>query len=543
MIALVFTATLSMAAVPPSAPRFVVGSPRPPLHASHPAGAGSHAPIRGVASSEAVAPSGTSPECPKAQVTKASGYPRRAGQEEDPKDVYKRRRKEAGDDVAKLWELHLWCDAYGLSRESRSVLRAILKVEPNHRQAREALGHIEYDGRWFKSEQELAKYKAEKEEREAKERGLVRFGDEWVPAADLPYLEKGMVRDDDGVWVTREEYEKLKAGWRRQDLVWIPPEEAENIEKGLWKCGDRWLSLEDANRYHSVVERWWVIPSPEIVLYTSCPRSVAERAISIAGEVWRDLARICGTGPAEPVDVVLLSSQQQYGEFAAGNTSRGPVETSGLSSVHYAFFADAWYDLGEGKFHGAGVAYWDSSTEAGDRFGPHAFRHAAAQSYLEAIDPSPKAVQAVIDSKGRRFDPEAFWGEKRFPEWFRYGAAAYAERYFVDSSVAAGGNPYWAREWSVQNILNGGGLRPLRQVFEDHLSVDDAPGAAKLINERGLVVAFVLDGQCKDVIDAHSELKMAIQKGEKRKSLERLFVKLERAIQDHEADLRRFAKL
>lgn len=466
-----------------------------------------------------------------------------AGQDEDPKETYKRRRKEAGDDVDKLWELYLWCDAYGLSREGRSVLRAILKVEPNHRQAHEALGHLEYDGRWFKTEKELAKYKAEKEEREAKEKGLVRFGDEWVPAADVPYLEKGMVRDDDGNWVTREEYEKLKAGWKRQDLVWIPPDEVENIEKGLWKCGDRWLPLEDADRYHSAIERWWVIPSPEITLYTTCPRSVAERALSIAGDVWRDLARICGTGPAGPVDVVLLASAEQYGRFAAGNTPRGPVESSGLSSVHYAFFADAWYDFEQGRFHGAGVAYWDSSTEAGDRYGPHAFRHAAAQSYLEAIDPSPKAVQAVIESRGRSFDPEAFWEEKRFPEWFRYGAAAYVERYFVDSTVAAGGDPYWPRTWSVQNILNKGGLRPLRQIFEDRLSVNDAVGSAKLINERGLIVAFVLDGGCKEVIDAHSELKMAIQKGEKGKSLARLFANLEKAIQKHEADLRRFAKL
>ena len=57
-------------------------------------------------------------------------------------DEYDKRRKEAGDDVAKLWELYEWCDAYGKKKEARKTLIRIVKLEPNHRDAREALGHV-----------------------------------------------------------------------------------------------------------------------------------------------------------------------------------------------------------------------------------------------------------------------------------------------------------------------------------------------------------------------------------------------------------------
>jgi hypothetical protein len=173
----------------------------------------------------------------------------------------------------------------------------------------------------------------------------------------------------------------------------------------------------------------------------------------------------------------------------------------------------------------------------------HAARHAAGQAYADAVDPSPKAVEKLVkdgaNANAQAFG-KAFWTEKQLPNWYRYGAAAYGERYFVDNLVRAGGNPYWAREWSVQNILARGGLRPLKQIFEFGLRADDKPDGEKLINEAGLVMAFVLDGECKPVQEKHAAVKAAIRE---REGVEKAVEALQAEVSKNEAALRTFGKL
>lgn len=460
--------------------------------------------------------------------------------QDDPAKTFERRFQEAGENVEKLWELHLWAEAYGMERESRRCLRTIVRVDPQHRPANEALGHIFYAGRWFPNERRLAEFKKEEEARIAAEKGLVRFRDEWVPADDLPYLEKGLVRDDFGRWVDKEEYAKLQAGWRRQDLVWIPPDEVENIDKGLWKCGEKWLPIAEADAYHAQIGRWWSLPTDHFILHTTLSREVAGRATHVLFAAHRDLVRVVGVQPPAQVPVLLLNSQEQYQTVSAGRSPLGSVESHGLSSALYAFFADLWFDVPSATFHGAGIAYWDASTDAGNRFGPHALRHAAAQSFLEGVDPSPKTLQRTLGGRGQSHDLRAFYAEKRFPEWFRYGAAVYAERYFIDSTVGTGGNPHWAREWSVQNLVNHGGLRPIQQILTKPLDGGEPADAAKLLNERGLLVAFLVDGAFEPLTAAHAELKEKLRKGEDPKAT---FAKIQKLLVDNEQQLRKFANL
>lgn len=476
----------------------------------------------------------------------ATSEPTRAGSsalellQEDPAKEFTNRFEQAGEDVAKLWDLYLWADAYGLKNETRRCLRKIVQVDPQHRPANEALGYVFYAGRWFPSERKLEEFKKEEEVRLATEKGLVRWKDEWVPAEDLPQLEKGLVRDDQGRWVNKEEFEKLQAGWRRQDLLWISPEEAAKLDQGLWKCGTDWLPIEGADRYHSQLGRWWSIPTDAFVLHTTCNRQLAERATHVLYATVRDLVRVLGTQPAEPGTVLLLNSTQQYNEVASNESPVGAVASHGLSSAHNAFFADVWFDSTTGAFHGAGIGYWDASNERDDKYGPHSLRHAAAQSFLEGLDPSPKAIQRTQRNRGQAPDLKAFYAEKRFPEWFRYGAASYAERYFIDTTVATDGNSKWAREWSIQNIVGGGGLRPISQILSKELDPSDPADASKLMNERGLLVAFMVDGGFPPLAEAHGELKMKIRKGEDLKSV---FAKIQKLLVDNEQQLRKFANL
>jgi hypothetical protein len=461
--------------------------------------------------------------------------------QEDPRKEFERRFKAAGEDVDALWDLHLWADAYGLAKESRACLRAIIKHHPSHAKARAALGHVEYDGQWFPSESALEKYKKEEAQRLAKERGLVQHKGEWVPAEDLPYLQRGLVRDDEGNWISAKDLERLRSGWRRQDLQWIPPDEVSRLAQGLWKCGEEWKSLDEANRFHSEPERWWVVPTRRFLLHSTCDRQVIESALQATERVPREIERTFGLAVSAPVPVVLLRDARQYGRFASGEQGAGGAEVRGLSSVHHAFFADAWISPQAEGSYGAGVAYWDASSEERSAFGPFAVRHAAALSLIEAIDPSPKTLAKVV-KKGSMDarDIDAFWAEKRIPEWLRYGAATYAERYYIDSFVAQGGNPHWVREWSVSNLQRRGGLRPLAQVFDSRLGVEDKADSEKLISERGLVVAFILDGGCEPVIQAHQAFVQTLKEG---KDPAKALDKLSKQILQHEPQLRAFAGL
>ena len=198
----------------------------------------------------------------------------------------------------------------------------------------------------------------------------------------------------------------------------------------------------------------------------------------------------------------------QFNKFAAGS------ETEGFSSLHFAFFADALFDptVKPSAFAAIGAAYWDDSSKEASAYGQHSIRHAAALSFVEAIDPSWKALGDVaMGTQAKTMAP--FWAEKRIPRWLRYGAASYVERWFFDTKAGDGGDPEWARKWARASLKQLGGLRDIGKVFEFKLALADVPGSTRLIHEAGLLTAFILDGGDKNVQRAHEALRQALLSG------------------------------
>lgn len=465
-------------------------------------------------------------------VASSAGMPPSHARVDDLEEEFERRLEEAGDDVDLLWELVGWCDDNDLDRNAEKVAKKVVKLDENHRPARERLGHIRYDDQWFESERDLEKYKEKELERRAREEGLVKWKGEWVHPDDVPFLEEGLVKAPDGTWVTPEELEKIEAGWVRQDLVWVSPDEAAKIDEGLWKCGDDWLSVEDANEYHARLSRPWLIPSTHFLMHTTCDREVADGLVVELESAWSDFSRIFGTSPTEPVEVMVVRSLDQYNTFS----SEDPF---GLSSLYGGYFALHWIDERERHVHNAGVAYRPENDEYD--YGRLYARYALGHSVVQAIDGSPKTIDKFRKSSRGEFDVEAFFEERQLPDWFRYGAATYVSRYFLDRRPGA--NATWTREWSVQNIQATGGLDELDDVFGFEMSLDSEAGfaaARKMLNESGLLVAFCLDGEAAEVRHAHAAVKDALRKG---KGVERAFRDLEEAIADHEDELRAFAGL
>lgn len=460
---------------------------------------------------------------------------------------YDKRKNEAGKDLAKLWKLYEWCVAEKRDKDAKATLKAILKVDANHKEANVASGHVFLDGKWFTSQKKADEYKKAKEEEEKKAQGLVSYKGEWVPAEDVPFLERGLVRDDRGNWISADEAKKLAEGWSRQDLDWIDPKEADKVAAGLWKCGAEWLPLDKANEYHNAIGDWWRIPGDKFTFYSTIDRdTLTKRVAETAGYAYADLEGFFGMKPKLAPIVVLLRDAEQYGSYAAGSEEdeRPSAEIEGLSSIHHAFYADIAFEAPtdpRSTYLGAGVGYWDAAAKDGDKWGVHSVRHAAAQSWLEAIDPSLKWIDKL--RKDGKVDPRGFWEEKRLPRWYRYGAASYAERYFADPTVKQGGDKQWARKWSVGNIASKGGLRQLKQIFDFKLDASMGGDGAKLLNEAGLLVAFIQDGGSTPVQEKNKAFLEAFRAGKEKKALDPLARALEAEISKQEAALKAWAGL
>lgn len=348
----------------------------------------------------------------------------------------------------------------------------------------------------------------------------------------------------DGSKPTAEEARRLAGGWVRQDLDWIRPEEAPRVAEGLWRVDGEWLDLAGANRRRGAIPNRWRIPSRRLVVHSTASRAVALRAMSEMQRALLDLERVFGTAPKVPISVAVLRDEEQYDRLAFGDPDgrRSPTHVARMHIIHRGYFAESWFEPidGEHEFRGMGVCYWDTFAPFGDRYGVHAARLALGLSFVDALDPSPKAVLGARKNGPSPQYYAGFQAEKSLPDWLRYGGAVYAERYYEDTSVGQDGDRWWTRKWSLENLLQKGGLRPLAEIFAFPADPDKRDDSLRLYIECGLLVAFVVDGNCAPVVEQHEKLKRTLERG---RVHPRTLRDLEAALIAHEAELRAFAGL
>ena len=455
---------------------------------------------------------------------------------------YDDRLSDAAGNAESLWQLYEWCNANGRTARGYAVLNKILRVDPDHLEARAALGHVHSPVQWFTSQAALDRFEATQDEETARAKGFVQYKGLWIHPEERSKASKGWTKDHEtGVWFSPADRKKLAAGWLLQDLEWIAPEEADRVDEGLWKVDGEWLDLTRANQRRSRVYSKWRIPSAKITLHSTADRATSLWAIQVMEQALHDLNKVFGAEPPLPLTVGLMRDEEQYDRFAFGDPDGRRAATHGarLHTIHSAFFAESAFPKveGEREYAGMGVCYWDAFSPNGNLYGIHSARLATGLSYGEALDPSPKAVRKALSSGPGREYYESREEEKKLPAWFRWGGAVYGERYFYDRFAAEGNDPWWTRKWSLENLNNRGGLRPLAEVLECNLDPDDREDGRKLLIELGLVVAFLVDGDCEPVQEAHEKVKAGLVSGR----LHANHVKaLEEALLAHEAELRAF---
>jgi hypothetical protein len=459
---------------------------------------------------------------------------------EDP--AFEAKLTAAGKDVAKLLELANACTTANQAASARKAFAKVLELDPANEAAHKGLNHQLYEGKWFESFAELSKFKRD-EDAAMKAKGLARFKDQFVPVADVGFLKMGWVKGKDGHWqslldVARAKLaeEKQAAGceFRVDDSSWVAPDEQDYWAKTLWKCGDEWVEMKVANAYHSEMNKWWQLTGEHFVVDSTCDWEYANRARWYADKAYPDLVRLFGLEPAGKPEFVVLNSLAQYNQASGGNPPLIP-ESEGASSIYGAYFADANLDgsVTPAQYAGLGVSCWDSDRKVAV-WGPYWLRWAAAQSFVEAIDPSWNAVGDFVSSSA----------EKKIPRWLRWGAAGYAERYLKNPEAAEGADPWDIRKFAFTDLKQAGGLESLDDVFRFVIDLKDGDKSARLYHEAGLLVAFLLDGAPKDkeLADKHAAFKKALASGSK-DDVTAAVDGLQKALTKREKDIRAWAGL
>lgn len=468
-------------------------------------------------------------------------------QDEEADPEYDGKLAEAGEDAAKLMELAAWCKENDRHSKAREVYRKVIAVEPNHEAARKGLRHHFYDDQWFETYVSLSNYKRAEAKRMKEEHGLVKFGDEWVAETDVPFLRMNWVKDSDQ-WVSPNRKARMERenkwtseGWQVHEGAWLPPGEAANWKEGMFWCEDKWLPMEEADKYHSTVLTAWELPGTHFTLVSTAGYNAASWARHWADSTWDNLQRAYGTIPDQTPEVFVLKDLAQYNTFAAGDqaTQTPGFEIEGLSSAHYAFFADMLLDpRGEvPEYRGTGACYYDVSDPKQEPWGKFAVRHAAGLAYGNALSPSWGSVSQALSGQAQ-LSPAQFWEEKSVPRWFIYGTAAYCERFFINTDE---GDPAAYRDFAIGELNKIGGLRAnLDDVFAFGVNANDLANASRNIFEAGAIVAFILDGGCEPVTAAHEAFKAKLKAGE---DTSEAVAALQTAVKDNEDKLRAFGDL
>lgn len=460
----------------------------------------------------------------------------------------------AGDDVEKLMALaQAFKDAED-DASARTVYEKVITLDPNHEEAHKALRHHNYDGQWFTSYAALSKYRRAEKKKMA-EKGLIRYNNEWVDEKIVPYLRMGWEKDDDGVFVSPTLVARAKEAamaqskgfqFRTEDSSWVDPADFDKWTAGQFKIGDEWVSADEAQEYHSKIGQSWKYAGKHFVAHSTCDNEANLYVAWWADNTYPDLVRIFGKEPAEKPAIAVFNSLEQFNQFAAGDQALQlqPAETGGYSSAHFSFYADVWFDMsavpdgGAPEYIGGGAAYYNAGSESESPWGEYSVRHAAGLSYAESIDRAWNTISEVLTNQGGGgggFD--GIWEEKSIPRWLHYGAATYVERWGKSQNAD---NPWGVRDWAMGKLAEGGGLDELETFLAFGLDINDLELCSRLIMGSGGVVSFILEGDCKPVIEAHEAFKEALKSGgDTKQAVE----ELEKALIKNEKKLRKYLNL
>jgi hypothetical protein len=403
------------------------------------------------------------------------------------------------NDAEAVFALAMWADANGLRTDSKRLLRKVIKVDENHKEARELLGYVLYEDRWVtKREQERLERKKEEEEMEAK--GFRRWRDEWVPTADYEKYEQGLVpveQEGQTKWVTPEDKERIEKGMFLYKSQWITPDQKEKLDAGYFFVNGDFVDEETANKLHDDVTNMWDFERDYVKLKTTCNYDFADAAMTHADRAIGQAYKILGVPAPEgdefvKADLIMVKETTDYQQLGDGIQDNNDAN---MSSVYETF---SFIDPNTGRVRGVAkfTVLDEGNPDGNENYSRMILRHCAVDTAMRNLGYN-----------------------EQMPRWFQLGLATYCGRYWDpmhNDGVTLLGS------WSVNALQREGGLIKLSNFF------DSFAVSKQSVLQTGLIVSFLNHSQelPKKLSDQWAKVLESLKAGEG-DDIQKAFVKLE----------------
>ncbi|MEZ6036846.1 MAG: hypothetical protein R3F29_05165 [Planctomycetota bacterium] len=359
----------------------------------------------------------------------------------------------AKNDPEQIFEVGKWAKQHSLAADAKRLFEKVLKLQPDHAGAHEALGFELVDGKWIPAaEAEAARRKKWAEEYAAK--GFVEVDGIWVEPDNVEDAMKGIFHHDDEVVSRAEKAALLEGKLRHPQLGTLyDPKFKDKVDAGYYQVGeDKWVDLKEADSFHSELTRPWAIRSAYATLLSTMPLEKLLE-LKLQANIGQEAVAPLFGGRVAPPDrrpvIIVARTQSEYVTY--GTDLGDGTDVAGAFVIREEARVQVPYQKE------VRAAICDNDKDWGTRY----LRHAAAIAY----------AQSIADADG-----------VELPLWFLHGIGGYTSRFGNDGDAS----------WFGKQQLQKGGLTNFKSFFSSFALEQDTVGAS--IYQAGLMFAYATRG-------------------------------------------------
>jgi hypothetical protein len=391
-----------------------------------------------------------------------------------------------------LFDLYAWAKTNGLKTQSKQALRDVIKVDPDHAEARKLLGYVLYEGKWV-SEREKERLEAAAERKAMEAKGMVQYKGKWMTPEEKETAEmtaKGFVKVD-GEWVNE------RARKAKEEAAAFRREVEEHKANGEYFVAGKWVPKKEAEAFYADLQSPYLAEGDNVKLFTNNGIEFGDRMQVTAEATFRAAKDFFGEAPnteERKLLVYVVTNTEDYNQL-------GNIWNADEQSSNFYAFPTPWLAENQQGFDLVTVTQYHQAESLTEVY----VKHAAAEQF-------------VLRLIGQ--------GAEVPPRWFSGAVACYLSRF--DSPKLYG--------WSRERLIATGGMLKLKSFFSGYTPDENH------ILSGGILVAFLKSPDCPEGLkQAFGEAIEAVNKGGKQTI--KAFRNLEKELIKEEEAFREFADL
>ncbi|MCA9320319.1 MAG: hypothetical protein KDB53_06275, partial [Planctomycetes bacterium] len=246
-------------------------------------------------------------------------------------------------DFEGMAKLGKWGLENGVKKHAISLLNKVLKRDKDNEEIRLSLGHVKCDDGKWRYGNALEKYEANKRGEELAALGWTKVKGEWLDPYSARAASKGLVRDEEGIWRTKDDLKELAKGKFWHQGAWHPEEDRAKLEDDMIFEKGAWHKISDLDEGHRTEENPWVLESDHFVFRAPLSHKNANYFIEMLEANWPVLVELFGDQPlmigtADKIDITMVKSNDDYRRVS--DRFPGDDRSITYSSRYGAYYAD-----------------------------------------------------------------------------------------------------------------------------------------------------------------------------------------------------------